>query len=169
MQLMLKQLDEDEKKALTKKNYKGFVKKALLLVDARVNEKEVPTELEEDSKLIMKKTPVIIKSSINSAYERSLEFAKAQNFFIGKYCLKSLILFQQYFIQGKQYELSDSYRQLDLSSEESDKIMKKKKQKRITDLYTLMTKEEEKDYMLSLLDSNRAAYIKECLEYYPRL
>lgn len=43
---MLKQLDEDERKALTKKNYKGFVKKALLLVDARINEKEVPTELE---------------------------------------------------------------------------------------------------------------------------
>lgn len=40
--MMLKQLDEDEKRALTKKNYKGFVKKALLLVDARVNEKDVP-------------------------------------------------------------------------------------------------------------------------------
>jgi hypothetical protein len=144
------------------------VKKALLLVDARVNEKEVPAELEEDSKLIMKKTPIIIKSSINSAYERSLEFAKTQGFFIGKNCLKSLILFQQYFIQGKQYELSDSFRQLDLSDEETDKIMKKRKQKKITDLYTLLTKEEERDYLLSLLDSNRAAYIKECLEYYPR-
>lgn len=43
---MLKQLDEDERKALTKKNYKRFVKKALLLVDARINEKEVPAELE---------------------------------------------------------------------------------------------------------------------------
>ncbi len=126
---------------MTKKNYKGFVKKALLLVDARVNEKEVPVELEEDSKLIMKKTPIIIKSSINSAYQRSLEFARTQGFFIGKNCLKSLILFQQYFIQGKQYELSDSFRQLDLSEEEADKIMKKRKQKKITDLYTLLTKE----------------------------
>jgi hypothetical protein len=35
----LKQLDEDERKNLTKKNYKGFVKKALLLVDARMREK----------------------------------------------------------------------------------------------------------------------------------
>ncbi len=45
--------------------------------------------------------------------------------------------------------------------------MKKKKQKKITDLYTLLTKEEERNYMLSLLDSNRAAYVKSCLEYYP--
>lgn len=50
-----------------------------------------------------------------------------------------------------------------------DKISKKKKQKKITDLNTLLTKEEERDYMLTLLDPNRAAYIKECLEYYPRL
>jgi hypothetical protein len=70
--MMLRQLDEDEKKHLTKKNYKPFVKKALLLVDARLNEKEIPVELEEDYKFILKKTPVIIKSSINSAFERSL-------------------------------------------------------------------------------------------------
>lgn len=43
---MLKQLNEDEKKMLTKKNYKGFIKKALLLIDARMNEKEVPLELQ---------------------------------------------------------------------------------------------------------------------------
>lgn len=160
---MLKQLDEDERKALTKKNYKGFVKKALLLVDARINEKEVPSELEEDYKLILKTTPIIIKSSINTAFGRSLEFVKTQNYFIGKNCLTSLILFQQYFIQGKDYESSDSFRQLDLSNEEVEKIMKKKKQKKITDLYTLMTKEEEREFMLNLLDSNRSLYIRECL------
>lgn len=65
----------------------------------------------------MKKTPIIIKSSIHLAYERSGEFAKAQNYFIGINCIKSLILFQQYFIQGKSYELSDSFMQLDLSAE----------------------------------------------------
>ena len=53
-------------KNLTKKNYQGFVKKILLL-DARVNEKEVAEELMEDLKLIMKTTPVIIKSCINGA------------------------------------------------------------------------------------------------------
>lgn len=47
--------------------------------------------------------------------------------------------------------------------------MKKKKQKKITDLYTLLTKEEEREFMLNLLDSNRASYIKECLEYYPKV
>jgi len=64
----------------------------------------VPVELEEDYKLIMKKTPIIIKSSINTAFERSIELVRGQNYFIGKNCLKSLILFQQYFIQGKDYE-----------------------------------------------------------------
>jgi hypothetical protein len=64
----------------------------------------VPVELEEDYKLIMKKTPIIIKSSINTAFERSIEYVRGQNFFVGKNCLKSLILFQQYFIQGKDYE-----------------------------------------------------------------
>lgn len=67
----------------------------------------------------MKKIPIIIKSSIHIAYERSMEFAKSQNFFIGKNCLKSLILFQQYFIQGKEHKgsESESFRQLDLSNE----------------------------------------------------
>jgi hypothetical protein len=38
--------------------------------------------------------------------------------------------------------------------------MKKKKNKKINDLKTLMTKEEERDYFLSLLDTNRSAFIK---------
>lgn len=74
--------------------------------------------------------------------------------------MKSLILFQQYFIQGKSYEDSESFVQLDLSVEETDKINKKKKNKKITDLKTLMTKEEEREYFLSLLDGNRSAFAK---------
>lgn len=109
-----------------------------------MNEKEVPKELVEDFKLIMKKTPIIIKSSINTACERSGEYAKAQNYFIGKSCIQSLILFQQYFIQGKSYEFSESFMQLDLSNEEIDKVLKKKKSKKITNLQTLQQKEEER-------------------------
>lgn len=90
----------------------------------------------------MKKTPCIIKSSIHAACERSSEYVKAQNYFVGKNCMRSLILFQQYFIQGRSYELSDSFIQLDLSAEETDKIMKKRKNRKITDLKTLQTKEE---------------------------
>lgn len=45
------------------------------------------------------------------------EYAKMQNALIGKNCVKSLILFQQYFIQGKNYEFSESFMQLDLSNE----------------------------------------------------
>ena len=88
----------------------------------------------------MKKTPIIIKSSINTACERSNDFAKTQNYFIGKNCIRSLILFQQYFIQGKSFENSDSIMQLDLSAEEMDKVFKKRKNKKITDLKILMTK-----------------------------
>ena len=92
-------------KNLTKKNYQGFVKKILLL-DARVNEKEVAEELQEDLKLIMKTTPVIIKSTINGASERSHEMFKGKPFFAGKMCIESLIMFQQYFIQGKKHGVS---------------------------------------------------------------
>lgn len=42
-----------------------------------------------------------------------------QPYFVGKNCIKSLILFQQYFIQGKSYEDSESFIQLDLSGEEA--------------------------------------------------
>lgn len=80
-----------------------------------------------------------------------------------------MILFQQYFIQGKSFELSDSFMQLDLSAEEVDKVMKKRKNKKITDLMTLINKEEEREYFLNLFDSNRSIYIKECLEYFPKL
>ncbi len=59
--------------------------------------------------------------------------------------------------------------QLDLSAEEVDKVMKKRKNKKITDLMTLINKEEEREYFLNLFDSNRSIYIKECLEYFPKL
>jgi len=94
---------------------------------------------------------------------------KNQPYFVGKNCIKSLIWFQQYFIQGKSFEDSDSFVQLDLSTEETDKVNKKKKNKKITDLRTLMGKDEERDYFLSLLDGNRSAFIKECIEYYPQV
>jgi hypothetical protein len=66
----------------------------------------------------MKKTPIIIKSSINLACERSREELKAYDIFVGKNAVYSLIMFQQLFIQGKSHESSDeSFRQLDLSKE----------------------------------------------------
>ena len=59
---------------------------------------------------------------------------KGNQIFTGKSCIDSLILFQQYFIQGKSYDHSESFMQLDLSSEEIDKVLKKKKNKKITSL-----------------------------------
>jgi hypothetical protein len=121
----------------------------------------------------MKKTPMIVKSSVSYAVERSNEQIKYRKdlvnsgYFVGKNCVVSLILFGQYFIQGKTYELAESFSQLDLSIEETERIIKKKKQKRITDLSTLMRKQEEREYLLGLLEENRATYIRECIEYFP--
>ena len=59
--------------------------------------------------------------------------------------------------------------QLDLSDDEVDKLLKKKKNKRIVDLKALIQKEEERETFLSNLDPNRSSYIKECIEYYPKV
>ena len=50
-------------------------------------------------------------------------------------------MFQQYFIQGKNYYNSESFMQLDLSDEEVDRLLKKKKNKRIIDLKAIIDKE----------------------------
>ena len=46
---------------------------------------------------------------------------------------------------------------------------KKKKNRKITSLQTLIEKEEERDFFLNLLDANRSSYIKECIEYFPKV
>lgn len=118
----------------------------------------------------MRTTPTILKSAVHAACERSVEYARAHpNFFVGKNCVKSLLLFGQHFIQGRSYELSDSFTQLDLSDEEVDRIFKKKKQRKVTDLASLIAKPEEREFLLGLLEPHRAAYIKECIEYFPTL
>ncbi len=39
---MLKQASEDVSKSLTKKNYFSYIKKSMMLIDARINERDVP-------------------------------------------------------------------------------------------------------------------------------
>jgi len=56
--------------------------------------------------------------------------------------------------------MAESFTQLDLSAEEIDKVTKKKKNKKMTDLRNLIYNEEERNNFLALLDSNRSAYIK---------
>ena len=70
-----------------------------------MTEKEVSKELDSSYKFVMKTTPLILKSTIHTALERSREIYKhSRGIFIpGKQCVQSLILFQQYFIQGKDY------------------------------------------------------------------
>lgn len=65
----------------------------------------------------MKKAPVILKSCINIACERSKEMFRGHEFFVGVNCVQSLIMFEQYFIQGKCFETAESYEQLNLSTD----------------------------------------------------
>jgi hypothetical protein len=60
---LLKQSEEDYTK-LFKKNFLNYIKKAIVLIDARITEKKVPTELMDDFKYIMKTVPIIVKSTI---------------------------------------------------------------------------------------------------------
>lgn len=60
---MLKQSEEDYTK-LFKKNFLNYIKKAIVLIDARITEKKVPSELMDDFKYIMKTVPLIVKSTI---------------------------------------------------------------------------------------------------------
>jgi len=60
---LLKQSEEDYTK-LFKKNFLNYIKKAIVLIDARITEKKVPSELMDDFKYIMKTVPLIVKSTI---------------------------------------------------------------------------------------------------------
>ena len=79
---------------------------------------------------------------MHTALERSRDIYKRHKglFIQGKQCVQSLIMFQQYFIQGKDFSASESFRQLELSQEEAAKIVKKRKEKRITDLGVLLAR-----------------------------
>ncbi len=101
------------------------------------------------------------------ARERSQQYFKGKQQFVGLQAVLSLIYFGQLIVQGKS-QTDYSFQQLNLSSDEIDKIYKKKKNKKITDLMTLMYGTEERDFLLSLLEDNRSAYIKECLDYFPK-
>ena len=79
----------------------------------------------EDYKYIMKKVPILVKSIIMMSQERSNEMVARYRpeIFVGGNAISSLIMFGQYFIQGKSME-SESYEQLDLTDDEFDKIHK---------------------------------------------
>lgn len=70
----------------------------------------------DDYKFIMKKVPILIKSIIMMGYERSNEMIARfrPEMFVGGNAISSLILFGQYFMQGKSVE-SEPYEQLDFT------------------------------------------------------
>ena len=105
LKALYKQLSDEERKVLTKRSYKPYINTSYLLIHARMNEKELPTELEEPQRFILKTSPIIVKSAIHMALERSREMYKRHRgiFIQGKQCIQSLIMFQQYFIQGKTH------------------------------------------------------------------
>ena len=106
LEQLFKQTDEDIKKVFLKKKFFNYIKKAMVLIDARVTEKTVPPELEEDYRFIMKKIPILVKASVMTALERSSEpVAKMRpEIFVGENALVNLILFGQRFIQGKSFD-----------------------------------------------------------------
>ncbi len=63
--------------------------------------------------------------------------------FVGVNAIVSLIVFGQHFLQGLGLE-AESFEQLCLHRDENDKVYKKKKQKKITNLKHLMESEEDK-------------------------
>lgn len=60
----------------------------------------------DDFKYIMKKVPILIKSIIMMGLERSNEMVARfrPDIFVGGNALSSLIIFEQYFIQGKSLQ-----------------------------------------------------------------
>ena len=86
----------------------------------------------EDYKYIMKKVPILVKSIIMMSQERSNEMVARYRpeIFVGGNAISSLIMFGQYFIQGKSME-SESYEQLDLTDDEFAKIHKKRKKRNL--------------------------------------
>ena len=110
LEILFKQADEDMKKVFMKKKFFNYIKKAMVLIDARVSEKKVPEELMEDYKFIMKKIPILVKASLTLGLERSNEMVARYRpeVFVGGNALISLIKFGQYFIQGRSLE-SESF------------------------------------------------------------
>ncbi len=120
----------------------------MLLIAARVNgapEKDergnpkISKELEDDYRFVLKNLPVLVKATIMIGLGRSIEYFQKTEKFVGLNAIQSLIWFGECFIQGLSFEESESFEQLDLTLDEVDKIYKKKKNKKITDLKTLIS------------------------------
>ena len=128
----------------------------MVLIDARVTEKTVPPELEDDYRFIMKKIPILVKASVMAGLERSGEaVAKMRpEVFVGENALINLIMFGQRFIQGKNFE-AESFEQLNFTDDEIEKIYKKKKKKKLTSLVELQENTETKEFLLNLLTPTR--------------
>lgn len=89
-----------------KKKYHNYIKKSMVLIDARVTEKKMPLELMDDFRFMLKKMPVLIKAAVMLAASRSSEMVakyQPQNF-VGANAIHSLITFGQFYIQGKHLE-----------------------------------------------------------------
>lgn len=103
---LLKYADEDIKKLIENKKRKkktiDYIKKSLVLVDARISEKRMPPELMDDFRYILKKVPVLLRASIMLAAGRSIEMIKRfrADRFVGARAICSLVVFGQHYIQG---------------------------------------------------------------------
>lgn len=169
LEKLLKESDEDYTKFFLKKNFLNYIKKAIVLIDARINEKKMPNELVDDLRFIMKKAPVLIKAIIMIASERSNEMIVRfrPELFVGANAIGSLIVFGQYFIQGRSLN-AEPFEQIDFTDDEIDKIYKKKK-KRNLGLKELQNSEDDRQFVFQLLNPERVKYIDEMIGYMPHI
>lgn len=102
---MYNQINNEDKEAMNiKKNYYNFFKKSFILIDAQMNSRKVPAELEQNFIYVQRIVPKLMNSIINLALPISTLMYKVnphpQQSFVGITALESLIWFEQRFIQG---------------------------------------------------------------------
>ena len=152
-----------------KKNYYNFFKKSFVLVDAHMNNKKIPAELQGSYAYVLKTVPKLMNSIINLSLPVSTVMFKTNPHpeikFAGIDALKSMIFFEQRFIQGCNMD-SLEIAQLGLTKDELEKIAKKRRNK-LPALQTLQADEEEMEKFLSLLEEYRKPAIKSEILSFP--
>jgi hypothetical protein len=68
---LMNKCSEEVRNTIIKKKYFGYINKAMLLIDARLNEEPTSNLLEEDEKVILKKLPVLVRATVMVALQRS--------------------------------------------------------------------------------------------------
>ena len=101
--MLFKQADEDMKKVFMKKKFFNYIKKAMVLIDARITQKTMPKELMDDFRFILRVMPMLVKATVMQASGRSVEMVGRYrpDMFVGARAVMSIVMFGQYYLQGR--------------------------------------------------------------------